>query len=86
MRDILPALPQSREAMPPALAAALAWKLAAGPDLAARAEVRECREGVLRLHAADAATRAQIEAVLPELLRALNRILPAGCRRITFLP
>lgn len=84
MRDILPALPQSREVMPAALATALAWKLAAGPELADRAEVRACRAGVLLLHAADTATRAQIEAVTPELLRALNRILP--CRQIQFVP
>lgn len=91
MRDILPALPRSRESMTPGLAAALAWKLAAGPELASRAEVRECRAGVLLLHAADAAARAQIEAVTPELVRALKRMLPAdgpgpACRRIQFVP
>ncbi|MGH9413328.1 MAG: DciA family protein [Terriglobales bacterium] len=97
VRDILPALMRQGgnrpegEALPAAAAGALAWKLAAGEELASRARFADWRAGVLLLQEADAATRAQIESVAPELLRALNRMLPGGkrmqaCRRIAFLP
>ena len=60
------------------LGPALAWSLAAGPELAARARFRSLRGGVLTLEAADAGARLQIESVSQELRRALNRMLGSG--------
>ncbi|MGH9475612.1 MAG: DciA family protein [Terriglobales bacterium] len=88
LRDILPALAgDEAQAVPGELAAALAWLAAAGPDLASRVRACSLRDGVLSLGGADAATRAQIESVAPELLAALRRT-PAGrhCQRLRFYP
>ncbi|HXR96427.1 MAG TPA: DciA family protein [Terriglobales bacterium] len=92
MRDILPlvvaAIPDEESA---ATTTALAWTLAAGPSLSARAECLEVRDGVLWLRAADAQAQAAINSISGDLCRALNRTLPSNLnrpplRRIAFLP
>ena len=70
----------------PALAAPLAWTLAAGPELAPRARCVGLAGGALRLAPVDAAARAQIASVEKELLTVLRRMLGPECRRIEFLP
>lgn len=84
LRNILAALPRQAEAEVGGDAAlTLAWTLAAGPRLAARARCLELKAGVLHLELAtssDASARSQIESVRTELLEALRRSL--GTNRI----
>lgn len=65
-------------ALPPATAALLAWPLAAGPTLAARARARGLRAGVLTLSVTDAAWSDSIAAMRAELLAALALWLGPG--------
>lgn len=82
-RDILSSLAaDSARFLPRDLAAALAWQAAAGPDLSARARATGMRGGVLWLQCDDAATRALILSIEPELLRALR----PHCHRLRFQP
>ncbi len=75
LRDILARLPGAEAELPPEPALALAWTLAAGPDLAARARCLGVQHGVLQLQAADAVAARQIASVAAELGRAMNRML-----------
>jgi hypothetical protein len=70
----------------PALAAPLAWMLAAGPELAPRAHCQGLAGGALRLRPVDGAARAQIASVEKELVAALRRTLGPECVRVEFLP
>lgn len=67
--------------LPPEISAILAWPLAAGPMLAAHARVEGCRAGTLAVAVPDPAWRAEIERMRPELLRALQALLPPGAVR-----
>jgi len=80
MRDILAQVPQPAAELPPELAPALAWTLAAGPVWAARAHFMELRGGAMHLRADDAETRRQLASIAPELCRSLNQML--GARRV----
>ena len=84
MRDIL--AETAARTGNPALAAPLAWMLAAGPELAQRARCQGLVAGALRLAPVDGAARAQIASVEKELVAALRRTLGPECVRIEFLP
>ena len=75
LHDILARVPRATAELPPVLAPALAWRLAAGPALGGRSRALELRAGTLRVQADDAATAQQAMSVAPELLRELRRML-----------
>jgi Dna[CI] antecedent, DciA len=75
VRAILASLPAAEPDLPAATAVALAWTLAAGPDLAARARCLGLERGVLRLQARDASARRQIASVAEEVRNGMNRML-----------
>ncbi|MGH9481374.1 MAG: DciA family protein [Terriglobales bacterium] len=78
LRDILALVPAEAAELPPALPPALAWQLAAGPELGGRSRCLGLSGGRLRVQADDAATASQARSVEPELRRELNRMLGAG--------
>jgi hypothetical protein len=75
LRDILAQLAAAEAELPPATAVALAWTLAAGPELAARASGVTLQGGVLHVRARDAAARRQIASVAAEVRSGMNRML-----------
>ncbi len=77
LRDILAKLPGIEAELPSEPALALAWSLAAGPELAGRARCLGVQHGVLHLQAEDAATARQIASVGAEVGKAMNRMLGA---------
>lgn len=81
MEDLRSSLAAALRQLPPeaaASAAVLAWGVVAGPQLAAHAPAVALDQGVLRLRVADPAWRREIQALRPELLRALAAVLGPG--------
>jgi len=63
----------------------LAWPLAAGRAVAEKTRALDFRAGVLRVGVPDAAWRAQLLALAPQYLAALNEYCGGRVERIVFV-
>jgi len=67
-------------------AAGIAWELACGRTVAAKTEVLEFHEGVLRVRVPDEAWRANLAGSVPRYLELLNTMLSKKVEKIEFVP
>jgi hypothetical protein len=63
----------------------LAWPLACGSKVAARTRALEFAGGVLRVEVPDAGWRAELQALAPQYLAAINRYTTEAVKRVEFV-
>ena len=64
----------------------LAWPLVCGRSVAGKTRALDCIAGVLRVEVPDKTWRAQLVALVPQYLHALERMIGPKVQRVDFVP
>lgn len=83
--DLEKIVARSLRQVPPSQAPLMAWPVVCGSAVAERTRAVHFQDGVLRVEVADAGWKAELQALAPRYLAAINRYTSQIVRRIEFV-